>query len=193
MRLRWRTSGLRARLVLAVGVPLLLAFCAGSAVYFALQLALSGQRELLSSEELVQTSETLLRLVLEAETGERGFALTGHLPYLEPFENASRSWPGVVRELMMKFAGDPEQLERLRRIDEQFSAWLSQVAQPVIARRRELPPSHMEAIRDFRSALFALLEEREEGRLGEAARAQERRRALVAELRQAVQAALTPL
>ncbi|MEO7796045.1 MAG: diguanylate cyclase, partial [Thermoanaerobaculia bacterium] len=158
-----------------------------------LQLALSGQRELLSSEELVQTSETLLRLVLEAETGERGFALTGHAPYLVPFESAGRSWTAVVHDLEVGFAGDSEQLERLRRIDEQFSVWLSQVALPVISRRRELPPSHMEAIRDFRSALFALLEEREEGRLGEAASAQERRRALIAELRQALQAALTPL
>jgi diguanylate cyclase (GGDEF)-like protein len=162
MSFRRVTGGLRGKLVLAVILPLLLSVCSGLAVFFALRVARSAQREVLETDRRVETSELLLRLILEAETGQRGFALTGQASYLEPFNEAGREWPDLVERLRNGFAGEPEQLSRLARIDSLFSTWLTQIALPVVSGRRELPPSHLDAIHEARSALFGLLETRGE-------------------------------
>ncbi len=193
MNLSWLTSGLRARLLLAVGVPLLLAVCAGAAVFFALQIALSGQREVRATNHVLETSETLLRLVLDAETGQRGYALTGQASYLEPFTGAGRDWPLLVRKLATEFADEPDQLSRLERIDSLFSTWLTQVALPVVSGRREVPPSHLDALRDARTALFALLQVRSESSGRPWSAAEDDRREQLERLRIAVDSARTSL
>jgi len=193
MNLSWLTGGLRARLLLAVGVPLLLALCAGAAVFFALRIALAGQREVRETDQRLETSEALLRLVLDAETGQRGFALTGQATHLSSFTEAGRDWPGLVRSLETGLAGEPDQLPRLTRIDALFSTWLTQVALPVISGRREIPPSHLEAIRDLRTALFSLLEARRESPGRSTLASDDDQRALLEQIHSAVAAARTSL
>ncbi|MEO8196194.1 MAG: diguanylate cyclase [Thermoanaerobaculia bacterium] len=193
MNLSWLNRGLRARLLLVVGVPLLLAVCAGAAVYFALRSAISAARDVRESSERLQTSDLLLRLILNAETGERGFALTGQVAYLAPFSDTGRDWPTAVERLKVEFADDADQLARLARADETFTSWLTQVAMPVISGRREVSQSHMEAMRDARTALFALLEQDREQPIRRTAAGKDHRRELLARIHVAVDTACTSL
>ena len=188
---RWKSS-LRARLLIAVGVPLLLAVGASALIFLALRLAVSAERDVRDSGRRLETSERLLRLILDAQTGQRGFALTGQEAYLSSFEDADRAWPVLVESLRADPTTGPEQLARLERIDALFGAWLTEVALPVISGRREVPPSHTEAIRDARSALFALLDESRE-RPGRTLEGADNRGALIARLHVAVDAARASL
>ncbi|EGJ12517.1 CHASE3 domain-containing protein [Rubrivivax benzoatilyticus] len=46
--------------------------------------------------------------LVDAETGERGYLLTGRKEYLDPYEKAAASVPASVERLRTYFAGDPE-------------------------------------------------------------------------------------
>jgi signal transduction histidine kinase len=66
----------------------------------------------------VQTELTLLLSTLQdAETGQRGYLLTGLDEYLEPYESAERIIDGVAAELRSLTADNPRQQERLDLIE----------------------------------------------------------------------------
>lgn len=66
----------------------------------------------------VQTQLTLLLSTLQdAETGQRGYLLTGLDEYLEPYESAQLVIAGVVAELRSLTADNPRQHERLALIE----------------------------------------------------------------------------
>ncbi len=62
--------------------------------------------------EVATRLERLHSLVKDAETGERGYIITGDERYLEPFTSARRSAPGEIVELR-RLVLDPDQRRRL--------------------------------------------------------------------------------
>src|SRR5437763_12500458 len=54
--------------------------------------------------------------LLDAETGERGFLLTGRGDYLEPFQSAVDEIPGQLSELLETVADDPAQQRDAREL-----------------------------------------------------------------------------
>lgn len=193
MDLSWFTTGLRGRLLFVVGVPMLFAIGAGIAVFFSVGYAVSAQREVRESDRRLSACERLLLLVVDAESNQRGYALTGQQTYLAEFNEAGSSWLQEVQQLQANFADSPDQIERLTRMNSLFTTWLTEVAQPVISGRRELPTSHLEAVQRLRSDLFSLTEEHPgtHGRMWSAAL--DERRAHFEKLRSGVDAALGAL
>ncbi len=191
MKLSRLTGGLRGRLLLAVGVPLLFAIGAGVALFFALRFAVSAQKEVSEADRRLALCERLLLVVVDGESSERGYALTGQLGYLTSFNDAAESWRAVLGELRAELADSPDQRARLERMDSLFGTWLTEVARPVINGRRELPTSHLEANQALRSALFALLEEQHHG--GRLSLADDEQRAHLEELRSQLAVARTSL
>lgn len=146
---------LPSRLTLAVGAPLLLAALAGLAIYGALHSALAAQAEIERIERVVERLGSHLQLVIDAQTGQRGFALAGEESFLAPFEQAVGAWPRSVRALGELLAGRPEQLERLARLDALFERWCREAADVVLDGRRAVPPAHVTAAQEARERLPA--------------------------------------
>lgn len=60
---------------------------------------------------------TVLRLVIDAETGQRGYLLTGRKEYLQPYNTAIREVNRLLAELDLYYSQDPEgrvQFDRLK-------------------------------------------------------------------------------
>lgn len=57
--------------------------------------------------------ETLMRLAINAETGQRGFIITGTDRYLKPYRDSVRELPEVIDQLQRGLSHDPAQLKRL--------------------------------------------------------------------------------
>jgi signal transduction histidine kinase len=87
------------------------------------------------SEQAIAASHELERLVVDLETGERGYVITGDERFLEPFRVARARIPALVRELEAPSLS-PAQRALARRIagdvDDYRAAWLDRV----IARAR---------------------------------------------------------
>jgi len=82
--------------------------------------ALREQRRTWEASDWVRHTVQVLRqisvvqqLVTEAETGQRGFVLTGDRSYLEPYERASAKLPHALERLQRLTADNPSQQRRL--------------------------------------------------------------------------------
>ena len=81
---------------------------------------------------------TLLRLmqnILDAETGQRGYLLTGEPTYREPYDNAVAQVDGRLGELRRLYAGRQEDLRRLDALQRHVARKLAEMDTSVRLRR----------------------------------------------------------
>ncbi len=94
-----------------------------------------------SSEDVLATANELERLVIDLETGVRGFVMTREEQFLEPWDNARRNLPGRAAALERLSAGQPEQARTARRIAQAASAYIDQYAAPLLQAARRGDPA----------------------------------------------------
>jgi PAS domain S-box-containing protein len=107
-----RRYGLRDSVVLGfvLTVTILLA---GAVLGFVNVLRLAeNARQVSHSQEVVTGARDLLSVLKDAETGQRGYLLTGDEAYLEPYDNAIRQYETVLARLDSLTAGDSNQRSR---------------------------------------------------------------------------------
>lgn len=130
---------LRSKILLGFLVPIGLAAIAATVVYQVLESSLSTSKRVAQSNQVVATANALTRFILDAETGERGFAITGKDIFLKPYIDAARSIEQTAARLRELVAGNPAQLQRIEDALALFQRWKDEVAEPVIAARRTVP------------------------------------------------------
>src|SRR5712672_1307421 len=80
--------------------------------------------------------QTILALAKDAETGQRGFLLTGEDPYLEPFANAKSQLPEQIRKAQDLVENDPVQAQRLKALEQAVKDKISELDQTILLRRK---------------------------------------------------------
>ena len=79
----------------------------------------------------------LAKLLVDMETGERGFLITGKEEFLEPFHAGIKKF-NVLLAVEKKLVSDnPPQVALLEKIGQLHDEWLKQASEPEIAKRRE--------------------------------------------------------
>ena len=78
----------------------------------------------------------LLQNMLDAETGLRGFLLTGEESYLQPYQSAVGTLQSNLNELRDIFAGSPEDLGEFTQLTQQISRKLSEMDLSLRLRRQ---------------------------------------------------------
>lgn len=104
---------------IAVGVSSIVLIVAGVIAHRSVQLLADTSDEILRSKELELSLERLLSSVRDAETGQRGYIVTGSEPYLFPYDAALReidSRLGTVEVRMQARDGSVEQVRGLRNL-----------------------------------------------------------------------------
>ncbi len=71
--------------------------------------------------------QDLHRLVLDAETGQRGYLLTGRSQYLEPFRGAQQQVQATLVELRGYFAAQPDKAAPMNELDTLVQAKMSEL------------------------------------------------------------------
>ena len=79
-----------------------------------------------------------LNLVIDMETGQRGFLMSGEEVFLEPFIAGRAGLDTQLGVLRRAFSGDSANLARINRLEELANQWLTEVADPEIASRRNI-------------------------------------------------------
>jgi signal transduction histidine kinase len=74
---------------------------------------------------------TLQSLGQDAETGQRGYLLTGNPLYLAPFEDASAKFPEQMDKVQAAFADNPEQASLTARLRETLTAKFAEMEQTI--------------------------------------------------------------
>lgn len=79
--------------------------------------------------------DDLERLLLNAETGQRGFIFTNREEFLEPYNSAVREIDTSINELRAELRNDPIQIQTLNEIEALTRAKLDELAQTIVLRR----------------------------------------------------------
>ncbi len=85
--------------------------------------------------DAVQRLEELLSSVKDAETGERGFLLTGDERYLEPYTAGRAALGGAFTSLRSQLSTDAEQQQRVAALQQLADDWMALSAETVAMRR----------------------------------------------------------
>ncbi|HEU4424852.1 MAG TPA: CHASE3 domain-containing protein [Pilimelia sp.] len=99
------------------------------------------------SDEVLVAANRLERLLVDLETGERGFLLTGHAEFLEPWQAARVAFPQQAEALERLVAGNPEQEARAEQITQAGMSYIRDYSVPLVdAARRDPTPTATVAV-----------------------------------------------
>ncbi len=71
--------------------------------------------------------QRVLRLMVDAETAQRGYLLTGRKDYLEPYRNSIEALPETMAKLKAHYASRPAHAKALARLEELIAVKLSEL------------------------------------------------------------------
>jgi methyl-accepting chemotaxis protein len=86
--------------------------------------------------EVLAEVDGLLSSLVDTETGQRGFALTGKEGSLEPYNSGKAAFAHHLERARSLTSDNPAQQERLRRLADEQQKWLAEAIDPVINLRR---------------------------------------------------------
>ena len=114
----------------------------------------------------------LLQSMLDAETGQRGYLLTGNETYLEPYDKAVATVQKNLDSLRMQFMASPGDMQEFALLSRQISRKLAEMELSLRLRRQgnedawkfilntDVGKEHMEAIRQHAQELIARSDKR---------------------------------
>ncbi|SCY49416.1 PAS domain S-box-containing protein [Nitrosospira sp. Nl5] len=125
------------------GAPQIVMFCVSLLVVCAIALlsyrnieaAKQASDQGKTAQSVRDASKDLLSMLKDAETGQRGYLLTGKEPYLEPYHNAVSGIPDLLKQLDAQAAQTPEQAARVRKLQPLVLAKLAELQNTVELRR----------------------------------------------------------
>jgi signal transduction histidine kinase len=81
---------------------------------------------------VLQNAQKLQKLVVDAETGQRGYIITQDESFLEPYRNGVSEFNLLIEIEKELVSDNPPQLKRLEKIEQLFEKWLNDAAIPEI-------------------------------------------------------------
>jgi signal transduction histidine kinase len=127
--------------MIASGLLLLLIGAAFAVLLFSVADLRKSEQLARHSQEVLATANQLERLVVDLETGERGFVITGQERFLEPWQAATVALPERASTLEGLVADNPVQHSRARRITQDARSYLRDYSMPLLNAARRAPAS----------------------------------------------------
>ena len=100
---------------------------------------------------VLTNAQQLSGLMVDMETGLRGYMITGEEDYLEPYENGKTTFDTVMADEQQLTSDNPAAVAKLKEVATMKDDWLTEHAEPAIALRVEVE-SGSEAQAAFASA-----------------------------------------
>jgi signal transduction histidine kinase len=122
----------------AVAVAVVVALAFVVTIASTLDLRRSTTRET-QSKDVVATTLAAQSLVVDLETGVRGYVLSGNQQFLQPWQSARRRWPKTIGQLERLVAGNRQEEQRTRTVAALVDAYQTDYAYPVIYIARIAP------------------------------------------------------
>ena len=105
-------------------LPLVLLLLLALVLAWQIQRTLREQRRIDHTDRITAQLNELERLVVDQETGLRGYQLTHDPTTLEPYQNAEGALHGTLDRLLLLVREDPDQLRRLRKVRDSHELWM---------------------------------------------------------------------
>ncbi len=90
------------------------------------------------THEAIAKTNKIEKLLIDLETGGRGFVITGKDSLLEPYYNALLKIEGQIESLKLFVSDNPKQVVKIELLHNQVKTWLETIAKPEIEGRRQV-------------------------------------------------------
>jgi CheY-like chemotaxis protein/CHASE3 domain sensor protein len=121
--------------------------------YRSFQQRAEGSRLVAHTIEVTEALEILLSTYRDAETGQRGYVLTGNERYLDPYNRAVAILDENVAGLRLLIADNPKAIQRLDAVDGFGRAKMAELKQTIDLRRANQAAAALEIVQSDRGKL----------------------------------------
>jgi CheY-like chemotaxis protein/signal transduction histidine kinase/CHASE3 domain sensor protein len=136
--------------LLAVGAVAIIAVLS----YQSLRSTAVSAANLTQTIELLGRLDGLLSTLKDAETGQRGFLLTGEESYLAPYTDAKDALPGEFTSMRPLLVDRPEQRRRLDALESLANLKMAELDSTVVQRRAGKPDAALAIVRTDRGKIY---------------------------------------
>src|SRR4029079_7622861 len=102
------------------------------ALVLAVSAARTATNEEARSKNVTTSALQLQKLVLDLETGLRGYVLTGNPDFLHPYTTAKGQLKRAKHDLVQKTEGEPQQQASAKAINTAVNQYMEEYAKPVL-------------------------------------------------------------
>jgi methyl-accepting chemotaxis protein len=134
------------RILLGYGLALIVIGAVGVVAYRALAELIDSADWVAHTHTVKETLAATLSSLKDAETGQRGFVLTGAERYLEPYTEALRVVDGNVQKLRELTADNPRQQARIATLQPVIANKLGELAETIDLRRQRGEKAAVEVV-----------------------------------------------
>lgn len=100
-----------------VGFSLLILIASSVASYWSIQKQMDNRESLTNSMRSITAVKDVLIALIDAETGNRGYQLTGRKNFLEPYYRSVKEYPDALRRVRSVNIDDESQLKRIDELE----------------------------------------------------------------------------
>jgi methyl-accepting chemotaxis protein len=119
-------------------IPLSLVVVVGALLSIRSHFLLRHDRELVvHSFEVIRAADDVLIGSLHAETGQRGFVITGNAAFLPPYVQATETIPAALKQLMSLVSDNAQQLALIYSLKQATDSKLEELKSTVATRERQ--------------------------------------------------------
>lgn len=128
----------KTKILLGFAAPLSLFSLIAVIAYFSLTHLLATNAWVKHTHDVIAKATALEKLMVDMETGERGFLITGKDSFLAPFIESQKVWDTEIALLEKTVTDNIPQVERLKEINHLQKQWLEEAASVEITQRRKV-------------------------------------------------------
>ena len=118
------------KILLVFSIPLSLMVIVTFVLLLNVNILIENESWTKHTQEAISVGRELERLVIDLETGQRGFLITGNKTFLEPFNKAKRVWNEKIIQLKDLVSDNSRQVLLLEEVDGLVKHWLKVSAKP---------------------------------------------------------------
>jgi CheY-like chemotaxis protein/CHASE3 domain sensor protein len=131
------TGSFRRILARNITLPLVLGLVSAAVFVGLIAYLMNAMRWVEHTDQVISRAYALQKLDLDMETGLRGFLLAGDNRFLEPYDQASASMDVERARLRELVADNPQQLDRLERIQALQKRWSAYATEQIALKRQD--------------------------------------------------------
>ncbi|KQS91447.1 response regulator [Chryseobacterium sp. Leaf394] len=129
-----------------VGFSLLVLILSSVASFFSYQRQINNREELSKSKRAITAMKDVMIALLDAETGNRGYQLTGKTSFLEPYNLSMVALPKAMENASAQEVTDVSQQKRIAALEDNVNSRISKLKQFVDRRKNGIVMSEAEML-----------------------------------------------
>lgn len=138
MREWFRNLKMRTKIFVGNALALVLLMILAVTIYTTITSLLKSSDWVSHTQEVVSAGHELTQELLNMETGERGFLITGAEEFLEPYTKSMSVFANKLNGAKSLVSDNPQQVKNLEKINELSLKWVEQAGKKAIEMRRKV-------------------------------------------------------